>query len=179
MRRYVGALTLAALVAVFVVGSLIGFKLLFTKAPPLQTDAQDAASGCVQRTIKSGARLASSQVTVNVFNASSTSGLANRTLINLQAHGFTPGTVANAPKGVATRNVMVVTRDRTTPSVRLVAAQFKGKVAYSAPTATLPAGVQVVIGPKYKGLKKKYPKATTANKATQVCIQVDNSDATK
>lgn len=170
-------MTLACLVAVFILGSLIGVKLLFAKAPPLPTDDTAAASSCERRTIKSGGMLIASQVTVSVYNASAISGLANRTRINLQAHGFRPGTVANAPKGTTARNVTVLTKDRTAPSARLVAAQFKGKVKFATPKTTISSGVRVVIGKKYKGLKKKYPKSTRANKATQVCIQVDPTGA--
>lgn len=173
MRRYTSAATMAVLVAVFVIGTVAGVRLLLTKAPPLPTSGPATSAGCQQRTIKSGGQLAPEAITVNVYNASSLSGLANRTLINLGARGFRPGTVANAPKGVSAVNVSILTKDRAAPSARLVAAQFKGKVRFVAPAAALPSGVQVVVGPDYVGLKKKYPKTITATKATQVCIQMD------
>lgn len=173
MRRYTSAATMAVLVATFIIGTVVGVRLLLTKAPPLVTTDSPASAGCQPRTIKAGGKLASEAITVNVYNASSISGLANRTLINLGKRGFRAGTVANAPKGVSAVNVSLITKDRAASSARLVAAQFRGKVRFVAPTAALPSGVQVVVGPKYIGLKKKYPRIVTATKATQVCIQMD------
>lgn len=49
-----------------------------------------------------------SQVTVNVYNATSTAGLAGRTGDAVRARGFTVGTVANDPEGAQIEGVGVI-----------------------------------------------------------------------
>lgn len=170
MRAHKSPITLTTLVAVFIIGSFVGFKLLFADAPPLADAAPQAQ--CEPRTIRSGSTLTTKQVTVTVYNAGRVSGLANRTLINLQKKGFRPGKVGNAPEGVRATNVTIVTADRKTPQVRLVVAQFKGKVKYAAPTTTQGDNVEIVVGPDYKGLEKKTPRSTKVNTETEVCLPV-------
>lgn len=170
MKAYKSLITLTTLLAVFIVGSFVGYKLLFADAPPLSDAAQEAQ--CEPQTIRSGSTLAVQQVTVTVYNAGRVSGLANRTLINLQKKGFRPGKVGNAPEGVQATNVTVVAKDRKAPQVRLVAAQFRGPVKFVAPKSTQGDNVEIVVGAEYEGLKKKTPTSTKVNTKTEVCLPV-------
>lgn len=170
MKPYKTLITLTVLVAVFVVGSFVGYKLLFADAPPLSDAAKETQ--CEPQTIRSGSTLKVDQVTVTVYNAGRVSGLANRTLINLQKKGFRPGKVGNATGGIKASDVTIVTTNRKAPQVRLVAAQFRGAVRYAKPKTAQGDNVEIVIGPKYGGLKKKTPKSTKVNTKTEVCLPV-------
>ncbi|MCW2769568.1 MAG: hypothetical protein JWR27_1001 [Aeromicrobium sp.] len=152
------ALTLALSAVVFVAGGLIGFRLLTASA-----DTAPAAPTCTPKVVAKGDPLASNLVTVNVFNASARSGLANRVLINLQANGFLNGQIGNSTSKAKPRRVAILTKDRNDPRVRLVAAQFRDPITYAEPDVTVKDGVVVVVGDDYSGLKKK---ASTRIKAT-------------
>jgi len=89
-RTHSGAAIFGAVV-LFAVGLFVGFKLLTASA-----DTFEAAPTCENRTVAEGEKLTSNLVTVNVYNASQRSGLANRVSINLQRRGFQAGTVPTA-----------------------------------------------------------------------------------
>ncbi len=84
------ALTLVVAAAIFAFGGITGFRLLTSSA-----DTADPAPTCTNKTVKKGEQLDSNLVTVNVFNASTRSGLANRVTINLQTNGFLGGAIGN------------------------------------------------------------------------------------
>ncbi|MCW2823254.1 MAG: hypothetical protein JWQ91_171 [Aeromicrobium sp.] len=161
------ALTLALSAVVFVAGGVIGFRLLTASA-----DTADAAPTCTPKIVPKGEQLASNLVTVNVFNASARSGLANRVLINLQANGFLQGEIGNSTSKTKPRRVAILTNDRKDARVRLVAAQFRDKVKYAEPDVTVEEGVVVVIGDDYTGLKKKPRTTARASGDISVCEPV-------
>ncbi|MFY0407135.1 LytR C-terminal domain-containing protein [Solicola sp. PLA-1-18] len=167
-------ITMSALVALFVVGTFVGFRLLFADAPSLADATTDDTAQCEDATIPAGGNLPSGQVTVTVYNAGSVSGLANRTLINLQQRGFRPGKVGNVPEGIqAANNITLITADREDPAVRLVARQFKGKITYVQPTQAQGDNVEMIVGPRYAGLRKKYPAQIQVDRAVQICVPVE------
>ncbi len=167
-------ITMSALVAIFVVGTFVGFRLLFAEAPSLADATTDDSAQCEDATIPAGGQLPAAQVTVTVYNAGSVSGLANRTLINLQQRGFRPGKVGNVPEGItATNNVTVITANQQDPAVRLVARQFKGKVTYVQPTQAQGDNVEIVIGPRFSELRKKFPTSVQVDQAVQICVPVE------
>ncbi|MDO9378278.1 MAG: LytR C-terminal domain-containing protein [Nocardioidaceae bacterium] len=166
--------TMSVLVALFVIGTFVGFRLLFAEGPSLADAAVDDTPQCQDATIPAGGALPAQQVTVTVYNAGSVSGLANRTLINLQQRGFRPGKVGNVPEGVqAGRNVTIITDERTDPAVRLVARQFKGNVVYAAPTQAQGDNVEIVIGPRFSELRKKFPTTVEVAEPLQVCVPIE------
>jgi len=172
MAHYRSTVTMSALVVVFLAGTFIGFKLLTAPAPPLS--AAGNGPTCEPRTIESGAKIGAGQITVNVYNASSRSGLATRTLNDLEDHGFRPGEVGNAPDSVTdVGNVAIVTNDKSSAPVRLVRKQFKGKVDIRKPSEKNDDGVRIVVGKQFKGVKKKAPTKVVAKKATEVCVRVE------
>ena len=167
MTRTFRALTLAGAVAIFLFGGVIGFRLLTSSA-----DTADPAPTCTNRTVQKGETLDSNVVKVNVFNASNRSGLANRVTINLQTNGFLGGTIGNNESAVRPKRVAILTRDRTDPRVRLIARQFKDKVAYREPDVEVSSGVIVIVGDRYSGLRKKSATSITTDRDIEVCVPI-------
>lgn len=165
MNRAYQALTLLVAAAIFGFGGIIGFRLLTSSA-----DTGDPAPTCSNQTVKKGEKLDSNLVTVNVFNASNRSGLANRVTINLQANGFLGGTIGNNESSFKPRRVVILTEDPDDPRVRLVAGQFKDKVAFRKPDITVERGVIVIVGDDYAGLKSKAPTQIMTDRDITDCV---------
>lgn len=160
-------LTLAGAAAIFLFGGVLGFRLLTSSA-----DTTDPAPTCTNRTIQNGEKLDSNVVRVNVFNASNRSGLANRVTINLQTNGFLGGTIGNNESATEPSRVAILTDDPTDPRVRLVARQFKDKVAYRAADIQVDSGIIVIVGDNYSGLRKKSATSITSDRDIEVCVPV-------
>lgn len=161
------ALTLLGSVVVFVVGLVAGVQMLIAKPPE-----PAAAPECEPHTVKAGDKLTSNLVTVNVFNASKRSGLANRVNINLQRNGFLGGQIGNSESAAKPAAVTILTNDRKDPKVKLVAAQFANKVSYAVPDVTVKEGVVVVVGDDYSKLKKKPERSIVAETDVTTCVPV-------
>lgn len=123
---------------------------------------------CATTQVGKGQRLTAKNVLVNVYNAGSVEGLANRTLTTLKARGFRGGVVSNAPTGIFTRSVMILARDRRAPQVQLVAQQFRGPVAFGRPH-DVAAGVNVVVGDNFGGFRKRILRAIVVHRPVQAC----------
>ncbi|MFD1824507.1 MULTISPECIES: LytR C-terminal domain-containing protein [Mumia] len=160
-------LTMSVLTAVLVGGTYMGVRLLFAKPPSLP---EVAANTCRNRTLEPGEQLSTNQVRVNVLNAGGRSGMANRTMINLQTAGFLPGTISNAPEDARIANVRVVAREPNRVDARLVGAQFKGKVQYTKGAPGDDASVEVLIGKKFAGMKKKQIESIKAKNRVTICV---------
>jgi len=168
MRRLTRMLTLAVAAAIFVVGGVVGFELL-TQG----TDKVAQAETCTASVITAGSELNSNVVTVNVFNASNRSGLANRALIELQANGFLGGQIGNSTSATKPNRVAILTADAEDPRVKLVAAQFRDKVEFAPADLTVDEGIVIVVGDNYRGLKKKAAVTTiTTDRDIPVCVPV-------
>ncbi len=160
-------LTLIGAAVVFVVGLFAGFQMLIAKPaepPPAPT--------CENKTVAAGGELTSNLVTVNVFNASARSGLANRVNINLQRNGFLGGEIGNDQSAAKPAPVTILTNNPDDPQVKLVAAQFKNKVAYAAPDITVKRGVVIVIGDDFSNLKSEPPRSVVAATEVTTCVPV-------
>lgn len=170
-----GFLLILVAIGVFVAGSVTGFNLLTSSATTTV-----AAPTCTPRTIETGDDVTANLITVNIYNASRTAGLANRISILLQRRGFLAGTVANNPTEIETSDIVILTSDKSDPRVIVISQQFSGKVSYEEP----PPGtdidndndnVSVLVGSKYasKGLRKKGEDASaTADRSITVCLPV-------
>ena len=168
MRRLTRVLTLVVAIAVFVTGSVVGFRLL-TQG----TDDVVQAETCTSSVVTAGSELNSNVVTVNVFNASTRSGLANRALIDLQANGFLGGQIGNSTSATKPNRVAILTADAEDPRVKLVAAQFRDKVEFAPADLTVDEGIVIVVGDNYRGLKKKAAVTTiTTDRDIPVCVPV-------
>ncbi|KHL15062.1 UNVERIFIED_CONTAM: hypothetical protein LK11_22735 [Mumia flava] len=161
---------MAVLVAVFAGGTWYGVRLLVSDPPGLPEAGADLT--CRNRTLESGEQLTAREVRVNVLNASGASGIANRTMINLEARGFQPGEIGNATEDTKVKNVQIVARRPNRVDARLVAAQFKGKKTYQEGTPEGEATVLVIVGDDYKGLRKKAkaPQAMKAKNRVTICV---------
>ncbi len=168
MNAGVRLLTLAVTAIVFIGGSLIGFRLLL--ADP--GDAVEAAATCEPSVIEAGSGLDSNVVTVNVFNSSTRSGLANRVTIDLQANGFLGGQIGNSQSATKPSRVAILTDDPADPRVKLVAAQFRDKVEYAAPDISVEDGIVVVVGNRYRGLKSKSATTIETDRDISVCVPI-------
>ena len=159
--------TLIGSAIVFIVGLVAGFQMLIAKPPE-----PAAAPSCEPRTVKAGDELTSNLVTVNVFNASKRSGLANRVNINLQRKGFLGGEIGNSQSAAKPAAVTILTDDPDDPRVKLVADQFVNSVTYAAPDITVKEGVVIVVGDGYSKLKKKPIRSIVASKDVTTCVPV-------
>jgi hypothetical protein len=168
MRAGARVLTLAVAAAVFVVGGVVGLKLLTAGTG----DLVQTAPTCKNEVITAGNPIDSNVVTVNVFNASARAGLANRVRIDLQANGFRGGQIGNSESAVKPRRVTILTTDPADPRVGLVAAQFKDKVEFAAPDISVEDGIIVVVGDDYRGLKTGAPTSTSSDTDMTVCVPV-------
>jgi hypothetical protein len=156
--------TIFASVVILVLGVFVGVRLLTATA-----DTFDEASTCENRTIDKGAKLTSNLVSVNVYNASQRSGLANRVAINLQRRGFLSGTVANSTSEVKPGTAAILTDDRDDPRVKLVAEQFAG-VEFAEPDINVPEGVTVIVGDDYQDLAAGAPREVESDRPVTVCV---------
>ena len=161
------SLTLLAAVGVFVLGTITGLRMLVSG-----TEAAEPAATCERSVVKAGEQLASNAVRVNVFNASNRSGLANRATIDLQSNGFLGGEIGNSTSATTTRRVTILTPNRRDPRVRLVAAQFRDKVAYATNDIGTKSGVTVIVGSDYSGVKSKTRTTITTDRDITICVPV-------
>lgn len=161
-------LTLVMAVIVFFGGSLFGAKLLSAKT--------DSTSGptCESRTIEAGENVTTNLVSVDIYNSSQRSGLANRVSINLQRNGFLAGKIGNAkdvvPAGQDVKKVAIVTADKNDPRVKLVAKQFEQKVTFIAPNKDLGSDVTVVVGDGYSKLTPKSARKIKSDRTLEFCL---------
>ncbi len=161
-------LTLTVAAAIFLIGGVVGFRLLTAGTDPVAA----AAPTCKNEVITAGNPIDSNVISVNVFNASSRSGLANRALIDLQANGFRGGQIGNSNSATVPRRVAILTDTPDDPRVALVAAQFKDKVEFAAPDIAVEDGITVVVGDQYRGLKSDAETSTTSDTDMTVCVPV-------
>ncbi len=127
-------------------------------------------------TIKKGTRLTAGDVTVNVYNAGSRSGLAGQTLDSLVAKGFKRGIADNAQPDLTTwGNATVVLPGGTgEPQTRLVHNQFVGTVKYVKGPALAP-GVDVVVGDNFRGVDPLTQSFVRVNRRVVTCAETKGS----
>lgn len=166
-RRLLTALTLSVLIAMLIVGGLVGWRSMFAPLPERAETQEEAAPTCVE--VKRGDVVRSRDVTVTILNAGSRSGLAAQTQQQLVNRGFIAGDVGNAPGSLSNvRNVRVLSKSTKDPAARLVARQFGRKVGVQAFKKDLGPGVEVVVGNDFVGLVKA-PRQLKAKSAGPAC----------
>ena len=122
---------------------------------------------CEDTSVESGQKVYPDQVTVSVFNASSRSGLAGRTLQLFLDEGFAKGDSGNAPRGTTVAHSQVWTSDPQSPAVRLVASRL-GPASSVVEGDQLGLGVVVVVGEDFQDLVKGRKQAR-ARQAGFIC----------
>ena len=143
------AITLAALAVLMLVGVTWGWAQM-TKPFPGKVDAPI----CVDTSYRAGDELFVQDVTVSVLNANGPAGLAGRTLGDLETIGFAEGQTANAPKGTALATPAEIwVDDVNNPGAKLLRARL-GKVPVVAHPEVDYAGIIVVVGETFVGLRQ-------------------------
>jgi hypothetical protein len=159
------AITLGVLTILLLLGLVWGWTKLTEPLPGLSgsTDETQIAA-CSERTVAKGERVDIDEVTVSVYNAGTTDGLATKTLQKLETRGFAPGETGNAPSGTEVKKVQIWADDPKNPAVRLVSSHLGKSVKVVAPTGDpLGVGVVVVVGDNFTTLSQgaKFVKART------------------
>lgn len=160
-----GPLVLLGSAVVLVAGLFVGFRLLTASAETIV-----AGPTCETRVVEAEDEVTSNLITVDVYNASSRAGLANRVSINLQRRGFLAGQIANSTSETDPDVAVVLTTDEDDPRVRLVAAQFGSKVEFAEPDIEVdPDAVTVIVGDDFKKLGKDV-RSTENDRRFSVCL---------
>jgi hypothetical protein len=167
-RHLTTAVTLLALLAILVVGFVVGGKSLLAPLPG-SNPANKASAACDTKAVKRGQRITAAQVEVSVFNAGTRSGLADDTLAKLAKRGFKKGDVGNAPDGTHVIRAQVWTTRRHDAAARLVAEQFGPATKVAFKDSDLGPGVDVVVGNNLHHLNKLAKRAIVARRPSAVC----------
>ncbi|HZC25638.1 MAG TPA: LytR C-terminal domain-containing protein [Actinopolymorphaceae bacterium] len=164
-RRVRGPLTLLFLVALVTGAAWYGYDSVLN-VPAAPKPRQVCA------TPKNAAKqhISSQGVTVNIYNASHVSGLAERTAALLRQRGFTVAGVGNDPYHSKVAKVEVRGRDTKAPEVLLVAEQLDGETRRADHRTN--TSVDIILGTKYTGLVSKAPTAMDVNTPVGVCVTV-------
>ena len=141
-RHVTTAVTLVALCVIVMIGAVVGFNALFAPLP----GAEDEPSA------KKRERLRSDEVTVNVFNAGTRSGLAGATVDAFRARGFRGGLIGNAPSDTKVRRAQVWIVEGEEHAGRLVARQLGPRTPVVTEEEDLGDGVDVLVGNGFRAL---------------------------
>jgi methionine-rich copper-binding protein CopC len=153
LARLRTALTLAALVALLMIGVSWGWSEVTTPVPDTE---EESTAVCEDVTVAAGDKVHPDQVTVSVLNAGTREGLAGRTMADLVDEGLRQGQKANAPDGTKVEDVEIWTDDPSSPAVRLVATYLakNGKGVEVVRREPLNLGVNVVVGDEFDKVVK-------------------------
>jgi hypothetical protein len=154
------AITLAVLGLMMVVAAIWGWAALTEPFPE-----DEPVAICEDTAVSAGTEVRRDQVVVSVFNGSKRSGLAGATSAQLAERGFVAGDVGDAPTPAATTQIWAA--DPTNPAVALVQQQFKK--AKVVPGEEIGVGVVVVVGEKFKALKKQQVESVLAEADATYC----------
>ncbi len=152
--------TLLTLGALMLLAGVWGWTAL-TKPFP----TNEAAPLCTDTTAATGSQIYRDQVVVSVYNASTRSGLANATMEQLEERGFVAADSGNAPAKI--KGVQIWSDEPRNAAVLLVKRQFSKAQVVSG--EQLGRGVVVVVGEKFKALRKKEVESVTASEDSTFC----------
>lgn len=154
--------TMVALVGITVFMLILGVKWAASDYPDLSSGA--SSSNCISRQVRQGDTVVTADVLVSVFNAGSKSGAAIKALNELEERGFAPGSSGNTTEADVRR--VEVWADPLSPAAQLVAAQFGKDTQILGGQPLLGEGVVVVVGNRFKGLKRTVEDVVAENDAT-------------
>ncbi|MGD9958592.1 LytR C-terminal domain-containing protein [Nocardioides sp.] len=164
------ATTLVVLSILMLLGLVWGWSQLIAPLPSLTGDTPTPEAVCTVTTLTKGTKLRASDVTVSVYNAGVTDGLANRTIKQFGARGFSPGDSGNAPATAKVDRVQVWAPDRANPAVQLVLRHLGPGVKVTASTGEpLGPGIVVVVGDDFTRVLKG-PQAINVRADAEVCV---------
>lgn len=159
------ALTLIVAVILVAVAAIWGWRAM-TKPFPAVADV----SVCEDVEVSAGDKIYPADVVLHVLNASSRSGLAERTVVEFTDEGFVEGGSGNAPSNTDVRHAQIWTEDPKNPAVRLVRSWLPKASVVKRKTDEL--GVVVVVGQDFGGAKGGKKSFVTKQDAT-ICSPVD------
>lgn len=153
-------LTLLVLGLLLVIATLWGWNAVTEPLPRVEPVAI-----CEDTAVTAGAEVRRDEIVVSVFNGSQRSGLASATIAQLEERGFVAGDVGDAPQQASSTQIWA--DDPTNPAVQLVQRQFKQ--AKIVPGTQVGPGVVVVVGEKFKTLRKEQVESVLAEADTTYC----------
>ena len=148
-REITTTITMLILCGMLVVGAVWGWRSLFADVPADETVAEPSASP---------------------------SCTTDSTMAALRKRGFRPGDVGNAPATANVRRVAVWSTEENDVEARLVARQFGKRVEVTLAEEDLGPGVDVIVGNKFKGLKKA-KRSVRVQSPQEVCIPAPSPGA--
>ena len=154
------ALTLAFLGLLVVVAAAWGWSALTQPFPQ-----EEPVAICEDTEISAGTEVRRDEVVVSVFNGSKRSGLASATSAQLAERGFVTGDVGDSPLPTATTQIWAA--DPANPAVELVRQQFKKAKVVTGDQ--IGVGVVVVVGEKFKTLRKQQVESVLAEADATYC----------
>jgi LytR cell envelope-related transcriptional attenuator len=164
-------ITLLVLLGVLLGAGYYGYRTVISPSTDKDKSAGPTATCTKQRVFHRGQKIVSRDIVVNVYNAGSIANLASDTLAGLHNNGFLRGVATNAPSGISATNVSILTRQARLPQVRLVARQFKGHVKFRK-SRPLAAGIDVVVGDGFKGMKDHAAKSLRLSHVVRTCTHL-------
>jgi hypothetical protein len=167
-RKLTTAITLAVLLLVLIGMAAYGYTQL-TAPLPERPSAKEKCTGAekeVQGFLKR------KQVQVSVFNAGNREGFAGSTLEKIVDAGFRAGNAGNAPKSAQIRRAVVWTTEEGDPAAKLVATSLGPRTKIEVTKTDLGPGVDVIVGNKFKGIRK-VPKKIRLADPVEKCVPVE------
>jgi hypothetical protein len=141
------AITLGVLAVLFVIGAAWAWSAVTEPFPEKEDEP-----ACIDEAVDQGDRVTPGQIVVNVFNASSTEGLAGETMDALVRKGFAEGAISNSAVDVGGSGAVIWTTDPGGPSATLLQT-YLGKGTEIVDQATAEPGITVVVGEGFPGIK--------------------------
>ena len=160
-------ITLGVLLGIVVSAGWYGWRQF---DEPFENPFAGSSGVCEDRTVEAGDMLHRNQLLVNVYNAGTRNDLASSTLEDLVRIGFLRGVAANAPNRVDVHVVTVVDSDPSSAAVRLVRAQFQGRVRVADRPDLGDEGLDVFVGNGYLGLARHSPRAVRVRDDVDICV---------
>ena len=147
MARTRSAVTLALLAVLFLAGAAWAWSTVTEPFP--EKEEQPA---CVDSAVAEGDRITPGAVLVNVFNASSTEGLAGETIDALVRKGFAEGTTSNTSAEVGESGAVIWAPEPDGAAAKLLKTYF-GSNTEIVDQATAEPGITVVVGEGFPGIR--------------------------
>ena len=151
-RHLTTGITLVALCVIVALAAIVGSNALFAPLPGAEDEPTAAASQTCETPATKRERLSSDEVTVNVFNGGTRSGLAGATVDAFRLRGFRGGLIGNAPDGTKVRRAQVWIAEGEEAAGRLVARQLGPRTPVVTPEEDLGDGIDVVVGNGFRAL---------------------------
>lgn len=161
-RQIRSAITLLFLVGILTGAAWFGWREVLGDATP------DRTIECTTPKPGTKQRIAAQDVTVNVYNAGSTTGLANDIAQQLRERGFQIGLVANAQDEAAdVTRLRIMGRANDAPEVQLLAAHVRKPERV--PDSRQEPEVDLILGDEFDGLVKDGPKVLEVETTVATC----------